>query len=194
MSARHRNSPPATPDQLRANAEAIREEIERLKSEILGHKAALPDLAGDPSEFARTHAALRDAQALLPFKEDALAATEAAIPAAEHRVKVDAVLAGQAAQRRKSDALARDLQTRHRKAAEALAAVLADIAADNHAWEVLNHSARELGLPMGASAERQARGDLGMRPHAGWYSLAEEIVVRDWSGRVLFGGTVGAYC
>lgn len=189
-----RNAPPPSADDLRANARPIRAEIEVLKENIRTIPDELSNLAGDPEEFARAQAALRDAQALLPIKEAALASIEAAIPAAENRGREAALRAEISEQRKRSNALKRDAETRYRKAVGLLAPLLTELERDNHAWDVLNMKCRELGLPMDASAEKELRGEIGMRPGLGWCSVTENIVVRDWSGRVLFGGTVGGYC
>jgi hypothetical protein len=189
-----RNAAPPSVEDLTeglAKAEADHAALEAEAAEIV---EAQPNLAADPERASAARQRLADLEALIPVARRTVESIRLAIPLAENRERETALRTEMAERRKESDALGRDARSRFEKAAGALAAVLAEIERDNHAWEILNLKGREFGLAPETSAEKRLRGEIGMRPGVGWCSLAEDIVVRDWSGRVLFGGTVGGYC
>lgn len=193
-----RNAPPPSADDLRANAEPIRAEIAALKANVRNIPAELANLAGDAVEFARAQAALRDGQALLPIKEAALASIEAAIPAAENRARLERLRADRGALKSRTAKLKRNLQERYDRAAKDFAEVLREMEANTDEWHRMNLTGRPLGERDGEGAELELRREVGMRPGGGgmpgsWASLCDDIEVRDWHGRLIFGGPAGSY-
>lgn len=178
---------------LRANLAKEEGCLASLESERQEIEAALPDLVPEPGRYVEAQDRLREIEVLVPSKRCTVDAIRAAIPVAEKREAKDGVIADREEQGRKSAKVRRDLAARYSKAAEAFAAVLTEVEVDNRAWELINFRGREFDLPRQDSAERQVRKEAGVRPNGCWYSLTEGIVVRDWTGRVLFGGKVGTY-
>jgi hypothetical protein len=193
-----RNAPLPSADDLRASVASAERQLRALEVERTEIVEALPALATDPQRTGQAEARMAELDALIPIKRRTLENIAKAIPAAENRSMLDRIRAERTALETRTAKLKRGLPERYNRAAEAFAQVLREMADNTEEWRRVNLSAGALGEGNGEGAELSLRREIGLRPSAGgmpggWASLCDDIEVRDWNGRLIFGGPAGSY-
>lgn len=193
-----RNAPLPSADDLRASAVSTERQATALEAERAEIVEVLPDLANDPERTAEAEARLAELDALIPVKRRTLDNIRKAIPAAENRGMRGRLRAERAALEARTAKLKRGLAERYDRSAKEFAAVLRDLEQNADDWQRVNLTGRPLGERDGEAVEMQLRRKLGMRPGGGgmpggWVSLCDDIEVRDWAGKLIFGGRTGSY-
>ena len=169
---------------LRANLAKGEAELHALESEGREIEEALPGLVAEPDRYVEAEKRLHEIGVLVPSKGRTVATIREAIPEAEEREEREALEKQVAEQAKKTTKLKRDVRARYNKAAEAYAAVLAEIKADKDECSRLKlvGSLKRPRVPCHHDAE------WSLRPESNSWrgSVTDGVVVRDFDGRILF--------